>query len=99
MGWSYASAYLEASSDFDIHRFSDLGTILTGGATITTAGLSASDGQSQELGSVEDYLEGDPSFTGTYKVPLIGIEVSNGRSETQKRRPARRNRDLSSAPR
>ena len=25
--------------------------------------------------------EDDPSFTGTYKVPLIGIEVSNGRSE------------------
>jgi hypothetical protein len=54
---------------------------LTVGATITTAGPSASDGQSQELGSVEDYLEDDPSFTGTYKVPLIGMEVSNGRSE------------------
>jgi len=25
--------------------------------------------------------EDDPSFTGTYKVPLIGIGVSNGRSE------------------
>jgi S1-C subfamily serine protease len=58
-----------------------MGTILTVGATITGAGPSASDGQSQGLGSVEDYLEDDPSCTGPYKVPSIGIEVSNGRSE------------------
>jgi S1-C subfamily serine protease len=81
MGRSYASACLEASSDFDIHRFSDSGNYIHRRRDAYPAGSSASDGQSQELGSVEDYLEDDPSFAGTYKVPLIGIEVSNGRSE------------------
>jgi hypothetical protein len=99
MGWSNASAISRLLLISTFIASLTVGTILTVGATITTAGPGASDGQSQELGSVEDYLEGDPSFTGTYKVPLIGIEVSNGRSETQKRRPAWRNRDLSSAPR
>ena len=58
-----------------------VGTILTVGATITAARSSASDGQSQNLGSVEDYLKDDDSFTRTYQVPFIGIQVGNGRSE------------------
>ena len=46
-----------------------------------TSACSASDGQSQERRIGRGVSEDDPSFTGTYKVPLIGIEVSNGRSE------------------
>jgi S1-C subfamily serine protease len=58
-----------------------VGTILIVSATIAAVGPSASYGESQELGSVNDYLQDDPDFADMYKVPLIGIEVSNGRSE------------------
>jgi hypothetical protein len=73
--------YLEASSDFDIHRFSGGGNYIDRrrddyhcrtrcvGRPITGTRIG------------RGYLEGDPSFTRTYKVPLIGIEVSNRRSE------------------
>jgi S1-C subfamily serine protease len=58
-----------------------VGTVLIVGATIAAVGMSASYAESQELGSVNDYLQDDPDFADTHKVPLIGIEVSNGRSE------------------
>jgi hypothetical protein len=51
------------------------GAILIVGATIAAVGPSASYGESQELGSVDDYLQDDPDSTGTYKVPLFGIEI------------------------
>jgi S1-C subfamily serine protease len=58
-----------------------VGTVLIVGATIAVVGPKASYGESQELGSVDDYLQDDPDFADTHKVPLIGIEVSNGRGE------------------
>jgi S1-C subfamily serine protease len=60
-----------------------VGTILFVFATLAPVGPSASYGESQELGSVDDYLQDDPDSTGTYKVPVIGIEISNGRSELE----------------
>jgi S1-C subfamily serine protease len=62
-----------------------VGTILIVGATIAAVGPGASYGESQELGSVDDYLQNDPDSTGTYKVPLIGIEIRNGQSELKNR--------------
>jgi S1-C subfamily serine protease len=58
-----------------------VGTVLIVGATITAVEMSASYAESQELGSVDDYLQDNPDFADTHKVPLIGIEVSNGRGE------------------
>jgi hypothetical protein len=79
--WSYANVYRETSSDYDNHRFFERGNGIDRWRDDTAVEMSASYAESQELGSVNDYLQDDPDFADTHKVPLIGIEVSNGRSE------------------
>ena len=49
--------------------------VLGAGATMATAGQSASE---PSLGSANDYVKNNPDFADASEIPLLGIEVNNG---------------------
>jgi hypothetical protein len=49
--------------------------VLGAGATMATAGQSASE---PSLGSANDHVKNNPDFADASEIPLLGIEVNNG---------------------